>query len=121
MPVVSRSFLFFLSSILNSTSLLLLQMVHDDESFISVRALCASLFLVFPKLTPPPFLVFPQQLRKAITPHDRYIPPWMKHSAMEVRVDAWLQTNWTRKAEEAIKNEPERLVGYVSSIAYPSL
>ncbi|KAL7413686.1 hypothetical protein BDY24DRAFT_415266 [Mrakia frigida] len=62
-------------------------MVHDDESFIS-------------------------QLRKAITPHDRYIPPWMKHSAMEVRVDAWLQTNWTRKAEEAIKNEPERLVGY---------
>ncbi|KAL7413685.1 hypothetical protein BDY24DRAFT_389296 [Mrakia frigida] len=62
-------------------------MEYDDEAFIS-------------------------QLRKAITPHERYIPPWMTHTAMELRVDAWLQTNWTRKAEEAIEKEPERWVGF---------
>ena len=86
-----------------------------------------SLSLPFPTQAHPPLLLVPslpllasfvrplQQLRKAITPHARYIPPWMTHKAMELRVDAWLQTNWTQKAVEAIEREPERWVGYVST------
>lgn len=100
------------------------KMEYDDEAFISVR-LSLSLSLPSPSLSH----LLPssrnssssrsgslrsQQLRKAITPHERYIPPWMTHTAMELRVDAWLQTNWTSKAEEAIEKEPERWIGYVS-------
>ena len=43
---------------------------------------------------------FIRQLRRAIQPHARYTTPWMTHEAVEERVEAWLQTNWTEKAVE---------------------
>jgi len=39
----------------------------------------------------------------------------MKQTEMEKRVEGWLQTNWTRKAEEAWEENKERRVGFVST------
>ena len=48
---------------------------------------------------------FISQLRLAIAPHARYVAPWMTHEAMEVRVDKWLQTDWTAEAKKVDENE----------------
>ena len=55
------------------TSLNSAQKTHDDDDFI-------------------------RQLRRAIEPHERHIPPWMTHEAVEERIEKWIQTNWTEKA-----------------------
>jgi hypothetical protein len=44
---------------------------------------------------------FIAQLRLAIEPHERYIPPWMTQRAMDERVEHWLSVNWTQRAVDS--------------------